>query len=161
MRASAPALLRLPTKCRLLVLPCEGLTIFRFSRKPKTHRSSEHSFEAKGSISRYRCPAPYEQANVFGRVSGSLGKLGLRPASFFQEVQDGIPGWRYPIRLKLNSAVSHLRKFSETCLLQDAVCRVSALDLAWHHNIQLRPVGIAPNLMACSTLPVFTPACVS
>lgn len=158
MRASGPALLRLPTKCRLLVLPCEGLTIFRFSRKPKTRRSSEHSFEAKGSISRYRCPATYEQADVFGRVAGSFGKLGLRPTTFFEKIQDGIPGRRHPFRFKLNSAVSHLRKFRETCLLQDAVCRVSTLDLAWHDNVQLRPVGIAPDLMACTALPVFPPA---
>ena len=49
------------------------------------------------------------------------------------------------IRLKLTSAVSHLRKFREAGLLQDAVSRVPALDLAWNDNVQFRPVGIAPN----------------
>ena len=41
--------------------------------------------------------------------------------------------------------IGHFRKFREAYLLQYAVCRVPALDLAWNDNLQFRPVGIAPN----------------
>ena len=57
--------------------------------------------------------------------------------------------------------VFQLWKFRQTCLLQDTVCGVSALDLAWNDNFQLRPFRIAPDLMACSALPLFPPARVS
>ena len=73
----------------------------------------------------------------------------------FLSVRRGLPDISRIFDLRLRF---QLRKFRQTCLLKNAVCCVSALDLAWNDNFQFRPFRIAPDLMACSALPVFPPA---
>jgi hypothetical protein len=90
---------------------CHTLTVLRLAREPEPHRCTQYILQTDGRVFGQRNFGLDQLVDVLGCIPKPVRQLLLRPSTLLQQVKNGVPRRRHPIRREWRVGTLH-RQFS-------------------------------------------------